>query len=293
MHGTNGIKSQLARKAVLVSLNVSMWGARKYDRKVTKEVNRSRHASDDAGRYNKLLIEKGRLAPVLAVVTEARDLFYKYTRPWAKGVGILPNVSYAEFSNKMRVLKQRYGEVADVFAKEFPTYVAERKRKLSEIYDPKDYPSEREIRGKFSFDVNFDVVPDVGDFRSDGIDEDTLNDIRAEIAESEKRIERDAIAHTYGEIADVVRKMAEKLGEYKVEKGKHFKDTLVDNIRELAVLLPTFNLTDDPKLEEITKRLQKELCIEDAKTLRDSDDVRASVKKSAEEILAEVEKHMA
>src|SRR5262245_61701716 len=100
MHGTNGIKSQLARKAVLVSLNVSMWGARKYDRKVTKEVNRSRHASDDAGRYNKLLIEKGRLAPVLAVVTEARDLFYKYTRPWAKGVGILPNVSYAEFSNK-------------------------------------------------------------------------------------------------------------------------------------------------------------------------------------------------
>ena len=60
-------------------------------------------------------------------------------------------------------------------------------------------------------------------------------------------------------------------------------------MRELADLLPAFNLTDDPRLTAITERIQRELCVEDAKDLRQHDDVRAEVKKSADEIVAAVE----
>jgi len=294
MHGTNGmLKSPLSRKAVLVSLNISTWTARKFDREVTDKVNKDRGATKDAGRYNKLLIEANRLKPVQSVVTEARDLFYRYTRPWADGVGILPNVSYAEFTNKMRALKQRFANVADEFALNFSSYVAERQAKLGKIFKAEDYPNAKEIRSRFNFDLTFANVPDAGDFRSDVLDEDTVNDIRDEIAAGERKAEQDIMDHTFRKIAEVVGNMAHKLGEYKTKEKSHFKDTLVGNIRELTELLPTFNLTGDPKLAEITKRLQSELCIEDAKTLRDSDEVRASVQKSAEEILAEVEAHMA
>lgn len=94
-----------------------------------------------------------------------------------------------------------------------------------------------------------------------------------------------ATAH---DIIEVVGHMAEKLKEYKVQPGKYFADSLVKNVRELAELLPAFNLTNDPKLTRLTKRIVKELCAEDASVLRKDDDVRKSVAKSADDILADV-----
>jgi hypothetical protein len=39
---------------------------------------------------------------------------------------------------------------------------------------------------------------------------------------------------------------------------------LVDNVRELARLLPAFNLTGDPILANISERINAELCTYDA-----------------------------
>jgi hypothetical protein len=94
--------------------------------------------------------------------------------------------------------------------------------------------------------------------------------------------------------------MAEKLKTYK-EKGEkakgeprnYFRDSLVDNVRDLAALLPAFNLTDDPKVDALIDRINRELCSEDAKTLRKNADARESVAKSADEIVAEVGKFLA
>jgi hypothetical protein len=89
--------------------------------------------------------------------------------------------------------------------------------------------------------------------------------------------------------------MSERLAAYK-SSGKRgektegvFRDSLVENVRELTELLPAFNFNADPAYDALVKRIQKELCVEEAKTLRESEDVRASVKKSADDILKDVE----
>ena len=89
--------------------------------------------------------------------------------------------------------------------------------------------------------------------------------------------------------------MATKLGEYKPGDGNGskaegvFRDSLVENIRELAELLPAFNLTGNAKLTALTERIKNELCVEEAADLREHEDVRKEVKKSADEIVAAVE----
>ncbi|CAM5998721.1 unnamed protein product [Sphagnum balticum] len=45
----------LITRAMLASLRISSWSARKYDKRVTEETNRSHGADSDAGRYNKML----------------------------------------------------------------------------------------------------------------------------------------------------------------------------------------------------------------------------------------------
>ena len=295
------VASPLKRKAVLVSVVISQWTARKLDRKVTKEVNESRGASADAGRYNKLLIETERLAKITGIVSEARTLHYKMTKPWAdEGPRILPNALYAEFANKFRSLKREFDIEADRFCREYPDYITERARKLNGLYDPADYPSPQDIRSKFALDIVVLPFPDVEDFRSD-LDPEIAEDIRAEIAEACK-VDDKLSKHNAEQIIEVVGHMAKKLAEYAGKdeklaseskgKGSYFKDSLVGNVRELARLLPAFNLTGDTKLAAVIDRIERDLCVEEAQTLRENDVVRANVQKSADEIVAEVEKFL-
>lgn len=290
------IATPLSRKAVLVSVNVSQWTARRLDRKVTDEVNRQHNAAKDAGRYNKLLIEADKLADINKLVSSIRQLHYSMTRPWCdEGPRILPNVLYSKFTDALRVLKRDYETAVDKFCVGYPNYVETRAKQLNGLFKADDYPSAAEIRSKFNVEMKVLPFPDADDFRSD-LDDDTVADIKREITEMSEKVVDDAMKHTANQIIELVGHMAEKLHEYKTNKPgerKFFMDSLVENVRDLVELLPAFNLTNDPKLDRIAKRMRQELCAEDAKGLRENDAAREAVAKSADEIVKEVEKFFA
>ena len=293
---TTKIATPLSRTTVLVSVRISQWTARKLDKQITDETNRRYAAKKDAGRYNKLLIETERLAEMTSLVSQARHLHYSMTRPWAdEGARILPNALYSKFTDDFRVLKRKFQEAADRFCAEYPKFIEERKVSLNGAFKATDYPDPSEIRNKFRLELAVLPFPDADDFRSD-LDDDVVADIKREITEQSDKVIDDAMKHTFTQITDLVGHMASKLKEYKTNKPgerKFFMDSLVDNVRDLVELLPAFNLTNDPKLTAITKRMAKELCTEDAQALRDNDDAREAVAKSADEIVAAVGKFLA
>jgi hypothetical protein len=284
------IATPLSRKAVLISVNISQWTARKLDKRVTAETNRKYNASENAGRYNKRLLAAENLAELGSLIAKARHLHYKMTRPWADdGPRVLANMLFAKFSDEFRVLKRDFNTAADKFAREYPSFVEQRKKELNGLFNADDYPSPSQIRSKFNLDLTVLPFPDADDFRAD-LDDDTVADIKRELAETSKHVVSKAMECTAQQIVETVGHMATKLSEYKTGgPGEHiFRDSLVNNVRELAELLPAFNLTDDPKLTKITNRIVKELCAEDAAVLRTNDDVRKAVQKSADDIVAAV-----
>lgn len=297
MPTNNKVLVPLARTTVLVAVNISQWTARKLDRRVTNETNERYNASKDAGRYNKLLIEAEHLKKITGIVSAARTLHYSMTRPWAdEGPRILPNALYSKFTDKFRVFKRDFADAADDFARDYPMFIEERKRQINGLFREEDYPAADQIRSKFALDLQFMPFPDAEDFRSN-LDADVVEDIRREIAENGASSIDHAMNKTYADILDKVGHMAAKLKEYK-PAGKpgernFFMNSLVENVRELAELLPAFNLTNDPKLNDIAARISKELCAEDAQALRENEIVRANVAKSADEIVAEVGKFLA
>src|SRR5262245_53965985 len=281
----------LSRKAVLVSVKISQWTARKLDRKVTREINARHNATPDAGRYNKLLIAAEHLQEMNGLVAQARKLHYTLTRPWAdEGARILANSLFAKFSDEFRVLKREFNQAADRFADAYPSFVEDRRRALNGLFDPADYPSADSIRAKFQLEMSVMPFPDADDFRSD-LDPETVADIKREIEETSRSVIDKAMQETFRDIVERVGHMADKLKNYSVGDNADrnvFRDSLVGNVRSLVELLPAFNLTNDPALTALTKRIETELCAEDPDTLRKDENVRASVAKSADDILAEV-----
>jgi len=286
------IASPLSRKATLVSVVISQWTARKLDKRVTDEVNKSHGAAADAGRYNKLLIEAKRLEKINAIVSQARKLHYTYTKPWHdEGARILPNVLHAKFADEFRKLKRDFDAAVDAFAAEYPRFVEERKRALNGLFNESDYPSASEIRSKFKLVTKTTALPEAEDFRSDVLDADTIEDIKREIAETSDAVLNDAMKDTVEAIVKVVGHMSEKLGSYNTGKEgekSYFRNSLVENVRELADLLPAFNFTNDPTLDKVAERIKSELTVEDPDTLRNNEAARKSVKKSADDILKDV-----
>jgi hypothetical protein len=290
---THKLASPLSRKATLVAVVARVWTARKLDRKVTDKVNREHHASADAGRFNKLLVNAKHLEKITAIVGKARKLHYAMTKAWADdGLRILPNVLHQKFGNEFRLLKREFEPAVDEFCRDYPRFVEERERALGDMFNAADYPSPEEIRSKFELDVKTFPVPEADDFRSDVLDADTIADIKRELEVTSENVLQGAMSDTVKQMVDVVSHMNEKLKTYGTSadgKKNFFTDSLVGNVRELAELLPAFNFTNDPALTAVANRIKAELCVEEAETLRKSETVRESVQKSADDILRDIE----
>lgn len=292
---TEKTATPLKRKAVLCVFSVSVWTARRLDRKVTSETNERYHADASAGRYNKLIIEAERLQKLTKLGGDGRAVIYKYTKPWAdEGPRVLPNINYEKMSNELRLIIREFDIEADRFSREYPDYVEESKKRLNGMWRAEDYPLVDAIRSRFKMQVKYLPFPDAEDFRAD-IDDETFADLKREIEASSSA--QAVLKDTTEQVLEVVGHMAKKLKSFRRkedcspgEKRDFFADSLVGNVRDLADLLPSFNLTDDPHLAKITERIKSELCIEEAETLRDNKNVRASVAQSADEIVAEVQK---
>lgn len=290
--------SSLSDRAMLASVKISLWHARKYDPKVTKDANNLHKAADGAGRYTKRLVEPAAIQTVTTIASRIRREHYHRTLPWLDGGERLLSVEgHADFTEEMRKLREEWDSAVSAFVSNYPLYVRQAKTALNGMFDPNDYPGPTEIGNKFALDVNLLPVPDSNDFRAQ------VSDIQAAmIKENIERVTKDAVAgavrDTYGRIAEVVTHMSEKLANYKPDTAKKggdkigaFRDSLVGNIKELVEVLPSLNITDDPHITGMVDRL-KSLCDVEPQVLRVSEKARQSVQEAAAAIAADVQDYI-
>jgi hypothetical protein len=288
----------LSSRAMLARLKICTWSATKLDRKVTDKVNTEHHAAHDAGRYNKRLLSKSATAVLTRVCSEARAAHYARTLPWQDdGVRILSAAAYMEYAEKMAGLRSQFDAAADSFAIGYAEFVIDERARLNGMFNADDYPPAEIIRNRFTFDVKIDVMPDASDFRVD-LGEAQAAEIRADIEARTKQALADAMRDVWERVAESVGHMADRLKNYRPAETKGdksqgiFRDSLVENIRDLVAVLPGLNVTGDPRLAAVADRLPA-LCRDDAATLRDDATARASVAAEADAILKDVSEYLA
>lgn len=290
----------LSEKAMLATLTIHSWSARKHDKKVTKETNKRNNATDDAGRYNKLLVSSEVLKELASIGGAARMAHYVLTLPWLDtGARILPTAHWEKYTKEMREFETKYKAQLEKFVSVYPTVVEEAKVRLNGMFDEEDYPHVDDIREKFGFTRRLLPCPDASDFRVDlasEVRDDIADQIRAEMKEA-LRVAMQAPIHR---IMEHVGNMVDRLGSYKPAKAGSgdraegdFKSSLVTNLRDLVELLPAFNLTNNPALDDLTKRIARDLCANDMTDLKANATVRKATKTAAEKIFADAEALMA
>jgi hypothetical protein len=298
---TDVLDKPLHNRSMNASLHFSAWQARKTDKKLEKKAAEDTHSDASMHKHQRRILAKNALADIQKVIGQARTFHYENTSPWEDGgLRILSAKNYFEYMNKMAEFERQFHTAIDTFIPNYPKLIEEAKVLLGDTYNGADYPHPMEIRRLFTFSVHITGLSTAADFRVPEIGEEAQTAIRNEIdrrtAEAINNVVRDLWAQAQAHVAHMVEGLTrynEKV-EKEIKGGEGtFRDTLVDNLREYVARLPRLNLTDDRTIEQLRTKLMRELCREDAETLRDSPLVRKDVLGKAKKILDEVSEFLA
>lgn len=267
-------------RALLVQLSISQWTARKYDKKATRQVADANGTTMDAGRYNKALLPMNDLLDnIHKKTTYIRQKFYDNTLPWGiEGTMMLPTANYLSFMSDFRKERGEWNVLVDTFVQNYDGLVSNAQRILGSLYDHSDYPSSVDIRQKFHMDMAVFPVPST-DFRV-SIGSDELTRIQQDVERRVQEAQSKAMTEVWQRLHDRVKHMAEKLADPKAI----FRDSMIENAREICALLPRLNFSDDPNLEAMRQQVEASL-LRHPDALRNDPDLRRDTAAEAKKIM--------
>jgi len=291
--------SKLSERAMLAALHTGSWSGAAHDQQVTEEVSESHKAAErDAGRYTKQLVASKFLRHVSGKMGVARRVHRLLTLPWDDdGTRILSCAGHKHYTEQMRLMRHTIEAAAGEFVKGMPDYIKEARERLGTMFDSADYPDADEVRKKFYVDVEIKPIPEAGDFRAQLSDASVKAIVKDIEQRSNARIEA-AMNDVFERIAGVTGRMAERLRAYKPvvvegEKKTVLQDTVIYSIKELADLLPSLNITNDPRLVTLQKQLLKDLVEHSPEVLRADPKKRNQTADRAEAIFRKVSSYLA
>lgn len=270
----------LSTRAMLVTLNISQWTAKKLSKKGTEEICQKHNTNSSWAKASKTLVADEELKKIASIANEARTYHYSMTLLWSdSGQRILPAKAYFDYTQAMRKFSDEFFDQVDKFTFIYPDLKEEARKMLNGLFEEKDYPDSLNIRKKYKFETIIDPLPESTDFRVLLTDADTAR-IKAEIEDRTNARIKEAMADLWTRLFEVVTHIREKLSQ----PDAIFRDTLIDNAKELCGILPKLNIGNDQKLESLSNRVQNEIASLSPDILRNNKDVRKETAQKADEI---------
>lgn len=268
----------LAERAILAALKISLPTATRRDKQATEDVEK-KHNSRNLGRFNKDLINRSFLVKIKSVEADARAYLYAQTVPWGDDDSrLLAARRHMKFAIKMQEFGALFDTEAQVIINDWDKIVDEAKRRLGKLYNASQYPHRAVLPSRFRFHVGYVPVPTSGDLRV-ALDEVQLTELRARIDEDARAALAATNAEAWDRLYKKVSHMADRLSE---TKGR-VHATVVSGLVEVCEVLPDLNFTDDPRLNKAIS-LVKEKLIVPVEILRNRPEVKESTAVTARKI---------
>jgi len=278
----------IARAAMLVDLQISIYSGRKQDKRTQAEVTLSKGANSKkaASVYKSLFADCVELDAITKFQARARAEHYRLTLPWNDyGARLLPTKALLDYQKAMGKYQAEFDRLVGAFLDKYDTLVAAAAFQLGTLFERDEYPLRDAVEKKFRMETSFTPLPTSGDFRLD-----IENEVQQELVDKyEKKItEQIAAANqdSWTRLYDALKRLSDRLMVTEDGKKKVFHDTMVTGALELCELLTQMNVTNDQSLEKARRKLEEVLSGVTPKELREEDGTRITTKQKVDEILA-------
>jgi hypothetical protein len=257
---------------VQVSLSIRVFPNTRTDKELTHWLVREKKTSLKAGRWVRHKLNPERMEPVTKVAGEIRRRFDETTLWWARGLRLVPVAVLEGFRKEFEQRQADFRRAVNDFVASYPDAIAEAKKMHNGTFVPEDYPAPEEIAGCFGMRVEYFPMPAPEHFpaqwshRLGNILEMT---IKSRLAAAELDF--------WERMEAPIRHMAETLSV----PNKKFWDSLVDNVREIALVAASTARHLNPEFKARADELLKMLQGVTPDALRDNPSLRKEIAVSA------------
>jgi len=292
---TKETKNTLSENAVLVRFTTKFWSGIKSDKNLRGQLATDVKADEELLNVQKHLLGNSHSKYFRRIINKVRnDYYYPMTLPWddnstdvddkvVSGWRLCPNSQLDNLQQAMDEARRSFFTEVDGFCKDYPMKKEEAKTLLGSAYNEYDYPFVDEIREKFRFEFETNVIPtfsndirlNVSEKLRSKIEHDVENRIKKNVASS-SRVIVDALVEQVTHLADKL----EKYNPKDKQKGGFFKDSSIEKLRQAIDVLPSFNddvFGSDADISKAHQNLVSVMAkINSVDTLRDETDMGQS-----------------
>ena len=283
---------KLSDRCIAVDLNISVWTARKKDKRASAQVNNANNASAEASAVHKnLLAGCDTLTKIKTKANEIRTIHYQMTLPWTdNGTRIIMTAGYPDYVECITALRDEFNDLIDTFIEQYDFEVISAQARLGDLFDEDEYPPSWHVRDKFNCAIKCYPITDVGDWRLD-VDADAQEFVDEAINGYASVMHNQitgAMNDVHKRLHDVLSRMSERLDYVGDKDKKIFRDTLLENVFDIIALMRTCNLTNDTQLIAQADKLEQALRGVSPDALRDDAHLRATTKRTVDEVMATI-----
>lgn len=294
---TNISMPNLTDSAAMVHVSLSVWSARKLDRKQTAKATKSAGATSDAARVNKHLLASAdaQLREVHRKAKAIRTYIEDNTLPWDKaGNRIVSNLRMMTMVGELDALKVEFYKAVDDFVDEYPILRAQALSNLGDMADDSDYPLPSVVRGKFSMEIDFQPIPKNFDDVRMGLSPEQCAAFQRHFESSVERKMASSVRSAWERLRENLQRYSKNLDLRDDDTGKMkvFRDSMVLQLRDTIALLRDLSQFGDPELEKIVNKVEKDVAAFDAGQLRASPATSVGVKAQVDAILKNMQVHL-
>jgi hypothetical protein len=278
----------ISDRALLVNVTVRVWTGEKRDRGITREICEAKRAEKNAVRANKSLLGEA-IKPVQVAERAVRAAVNQRTLPWMDdGSRILKGTAFLTFTEVMAEPIRAFDTAVEQFITAYPEVKYQAQNRLGDAYNERDFPLQAKLHDRFGVKLTYLPLPSAKDFRVQLANEE-ITAIRRNTEEALRGTVNDAVRNLLDRLREPVGHMATRLRLFRCRsngKVEHpFRDSLVENVREIVKLAPMLNLMDDPRIAALCADIERYLTAHDPDALRTSDQLREQVADQADGIL--------
>ena len=279
----------LSSSAMLVTFSVTIPTFRKGDRIATEEVASNNGADRKRFNLTKSLIDCAEFKSLKTHIGDTRNnVYYAKTQPWYdKGARLLTTANYFDFHEKITYAIDQGKDLWDIF---LDTYEHQRDvvapKELGDLYDPLQYPSLTELQDQgFNMWLEYSNVPEAGDVRVD-LPNEAVDLIRSQMQDATEARVQGAMKDLWHQLHDQIQKFIKNLSvdETTGKKGK-ISDGIFDRLMDLVDMLHTCNITGDPQMDAMRRKLTATLDTVSTDAIRNSPTLRDDTRNKLTEAL--------
>lgn len=278
----------VSHRAVLVALNQRAWKGAATDREVAAQAEINAGAEMGTMTVIKQLAPKHLIAPINTIKRLGREEHYKMTVPGLfRGQALLATRMFETYMLTQGEIKEQFYHAVDAFDRVYPSIISKAKVKLGSAFRDRDFPTN--IKGYFGYDIQSAPVPEVNDWRLDGVAPKDVANLRSEVEDSVKKMYADATQTMFERARDMLESIARQAKNYSTDApGAMLRDATIEQMREIAGLVCDMNITGDPLLDKIGREMVRDFADLQGTELRKSAELRSDIANKAQKILAKL-----